>query len=340
MRKLVYVVLGILSFSCEKMPLGEDYVFVRHKNADMSVWVKGNKDSGVFVIYLHGGPGGSSFIDIQNDFFSGIENQYAMVYYDQRGSGNSIGKSDNNLFTLDQFVEDLDVIIEYINTRYSPHKIILLGHSWGGTLGTAYLLTGENQSKINAWIEVDGGHNLGKAAFEYSRDYVLRFADEKISNGSDKEKEDWTEVKNYYSDKQSWRSPDVVIRHSQYVTKANGYFYNQSNKEGLVGINQVLFSETDYLALLSQNYNVIKHMDVWHYDFTNRLNKISIPTLLLWGTSDGILPVQLAYEAKDAMDLNDDCFYIFQKSGHSPHYEETDLFNRKVNEFIADKVLF
>lgn len=334
----MYKVLFILLFtafiwSCEKEPLGSNFFFIRHHKADMPVWVRGNLESGIFIIYLHGGPGGSSFIDIQNDFFSDIEDKHAVVYYDQRASGNSIGKSDNDLLTLDQFVEDLDVVVQYIQSNYQPAKTVLLGHSWGGTLGTAYLLKPEYQDKIDAWIEVDGGHNIGQGAFEYSRDYVVNVADSLIAKQEDIQ--GWKDIKAYYLEQPSWRPSEVIIQHSKNVTKAGGYFFDKSNQDGLVGLEQILFSETDFLALLAQNKHVIKHMDVWHYDFTDRLGEITIPTLLLWGKTDGILPVQLAHEAKEALKLTDDQFYIFQESAHSPHYEQTALFNEKVLSFLA-----
>ncbi len=333
MRTIIFsLVLLFFVAGCEKPHINGDFVYVSHHGADLPVWVKGNIPSGVFLIYLHGGPGGSSFIDIQNSFMAGIENHYAMVYYDQRASGNSLGHSKNEQLNLDQFIEDLDVIVEYVQTTYDPTEIMLMGHSWGGTLGTAYLLQDENQSKISAWIEVDGGHSLGQNAYEYSRDYVIQVADSLI--GRNEQPEAWREIKAYYTNKSSWRNPEVVIQHSKYVTQAGGYFYDPANQEGLVGLDQILFSETDFLALLAQNKHVVQHMDVWHLDFTHRLDEIEIPTLLLWGKADGILPVQLAYEAKAAMNLPEEHFYIFQESAHSPHYEQTVLFNEKVVEFV------
>jgi len=79
-------------------------------------------------------------------------------------------------------------------------------------------------------------------------------------------------------------------------------------------------------------------LDIWHYDFTNRMSEIDIPTLILWGRHDGILPVELAHQARESMALSDENFYIFEQSGHSPHYEETELFNQKVISFISQNL--
>lgn len=332
--------LCLIAFqSCEQERLS-DITYIRHKGVDMPVVVQGNINSGVFILYLHGGPGGTTFLDIHNKFFAATEAEYAMVYFDQRGSGNSQGKSDESLFTLAQFVEDVDVILQYIEHAYSPTHIFLLGHSWGGTLGSAYLLEGENQSKIAGWIEVDGGHNLGQHAYELSRDFLLERVSEKLEDStlSKKEQKDWEALAAYYDHIENWREPKVIIQHSKNLNKVDGYFYKPENREGLVSLKRILFSETNFLALLAQNKNAIEEMDIWHLDLTSRLHKIQIPTLLLWGRYDGILPVDLAEEARNAMQLPDENFYIFEESSHSPHYEQTDLFNEKLLSFIQQNL--
>lgn len=333
---IIFIIVGLLLVTCNKVPLGEDYVFVRHKAADMPVWVRGNTQSDVFIIYIHDGPGGSSFIDIQNDFFAGIEERYAMVYYDQRSSGNSIGHSGVELLTIDQFVEDLDVIVQYVQTTYAPPKVVLMGHGWGGTLGSAYLLTDDYQSKIAGWIEVDGGHNLGQKAFELSRDYVMEVANNRINRHIDEE--GWQSIIAYYNGLDNWRDQETVIQHRKYVHKAGGYFFDDRNMDGLVGVNDVLTSETDFIALSKLNEYVLLNMDIWHLDYTNQLNDINVPVMILWGKADGMLPLELAYDARDALKLNAEHFYVFQESAHSPHYEETVLFNQKVISFIQNDI--
>ena len=75
----------------------------------MPVIIKGNIDSKVFVVFVHGGPGGnaslSSFLPVSKK----LEKNYAFAYWDQRGSGLSQGNPDASTFTVDQFVEDLDL---------------------------------------------------------------------------------------------------------------------------------------------------------------------------------------------------------------------------------------
>ena len=93
----------------------------------MPVWVQGNKSSNVFVIWLHGGPGGSSMGISSLPAFEQLQNEYAFVYYDQRGSGASQGNAKLESMTLNQFVDDLKKIVHLIRHKYNNPTIFLMG---------------------------------------------------------------------------------------------------------------------------------------------------------------------------------------------------------------------
>ena len=39
---------------------------------------------------------------------------------------------------LNQFVEDTDVIVEYLTERFHTDKVLIVGTSWGTIVGTKY----------------------------------------------------------------------------------------------------------------------------------------------------------------------------------------------------------
>ena len=86
---LVFVLLtSILFSSCEKESFYDgDHFFVKNDGAEMPVYIKGNIESKVFILFVHGGPGGnaslSSFLPVAKE----LENDYAFAYWDQRASG-------------------------------------------------------------------------------------------------------------------------------------------------------------------------------------------------------------------------------------------------------------
>jgi len=63
------------------------------------------------------------------------------------------------------------------------------------------------------------------------------------------------------------------------------------------------------------------------------LNKIKIPTLIIWGREDRLFPVGHAYFAREK--IPDSHFYIFEKCGHMPNLERPGKFNSLVLNFLG-----
>ena len=86
--------LALIGIGCTKDEFQKDgdFFYLRSKGAVMPVWVKGNKASETFVIFLHGGPeGGSSQYYTIFPSHKKIEEHFAIVYWDQRMCGMSQG---------------------------------------------------------------------------------------------------------------------------------------------------------------------------------------------------------------------------------------------------------
>ena len=159
MKKFIILMLLVLA-SCSPFYTEGDFFYVENKGALMPVLVRGNTASDNYLVFLHGGPGGTSFEYEWMKAFQELESLYRIVYWDQRGSGNAQGNPPADTMNVDQFVEDTDMVIDTIRQKYGISKVFLMGHSWGGGLGTAYLLDTNCATKVKGWIEVDGTYNL------------------------------------------------------------------------------------------------------------------------------------------------------------------------------------
>ena len=63
-----------------------------------------------------------------------------------------------------------------------------------------------------------------------------------------------------------------------------------------------------------------------------KLEKISSPTLLIWGTDDPVIPIKFA---NDFVTSISNCeFYEMNKCGHTPYVQEPETFASKVLEFL------
>jgi len=59
-----------------------------------------------------------------------------------------------------------------------------------------------------------------------------------------------------------------------------------------------------------------------------------VPTLIMWGGRDPIIPVE---HGRDASDLIPNCrFEVFKAAGHFPHLEEPRRFVRVLKKFVAE----
>jgi pimeloyl-ACP methyl ester carboxylesterase len=70
------------------------------------------------------------------------------------------------------------------------------------------------------------------------------------------------------------------------------------------------------------------------YDFRDRLPEIRVPTLIVWGEKDAIIPVRDADEFERL--IADSRKVVLRDTGHIPMAERPDAFNRVVMEFLAE----
>ena len=69
------------------------------------------------------------------------------------------------------------------------------------------------------------------------------------------------------------------------------------------------------------------------YDIRHRLEEIGVPTLIIWGRNDRVVPVPAAFSYKKRIGDNAELI-IFDRCGHVPQIERSARFNRVVENFL------
>jgi len=93
------------------------------------------------ILFLHGGPGMAESL-FSYYFQASIGENYQVVHWDQRGAGKTLSKNKPLHYpSLQESIQDLKAVIEYLKVKYTKQKIVLLGHSWGSLFGSIYLMT-------------------------------------------------------------------------------------------------------------------------------------------------------------------------------------------------------
>ncbi|NVO20749.1 MAG: alpha/beta hydrolase [Bacteroidetes bacterium] len=340
-----YLLLILIAISCNKEQFtisvnADDFFFLRNKGADLPVWVKGNTASKTMVIYLHGGPGGGALGEeflLNSEFVRTITNKYAMVFFDQRGSGSSQGNFGKDLMTEEQFVEDLDKLIILLKSKYgSDMNIFLYGVSWGGYLGTAYLVTGDNQNKIKGFINDSGNHNELSAA-NYGKKMLKYYAQQQISLG--KNVADWSNI-------QDWCQKTDTITELTEFAQAFDYFGKAKNLMGDSIISSIHWdshanfrmtyfspysSSSSYFNTLFNSF-VADHFK--SLNLSEKLHTIVIPVFLARGKYDFSVPPEIMDEAYEKISSPVKQKVTFEKSGHAVWSCEMQNFTELFNEFI------
>lgn len=90
------------------------------------------------LILLHGGPGMPES-GMFRHFTAPLEKYFTLVYWDQRGAGKSFSRRiPRSSMRVEQFIADLDELVEHVRRRLGKDKVVLYGHSWGSALGVLY----------------------------------------------------------------------------------------------------------------------------------------------------------------------------------------------------------
>ncbi len=329
------ILVLLLLVSCSKESIyQDDHFFIENSGAIMPVIVKGDLTSDVFVIFLHGGPGGNSTQATFLPVFQELEEDYTIAYWDQRASGLSQGNPNENTFTVEQFVQDLDLVVEAINSRYNSPQIFLFGHSWGGALGCAYLSTGNFQSKIAGFINMDSGHNL-EVGLPASVVWVRNYAQDEIDHS--RRVDYWTEVRDWCSTVPDMTIPDNYFKYAGYLKETNAYRKNPEEAEqAAISAGDIMNSYMSFAvffngAFLSRKFNILE------LNLSSQMSTINIPTLVLWGRHDGVNTIEMGNDAFNSIgnpDFMNKEFVILENSAHEGFVEEREQFQAEFRRFI------
>lgn len=342
---LIAFITGIpfLTHSCKEKSSAKNIdqeIMVNVPESQLYVRVRGNAEKPL-IINLHGGPGGYSGIDIKL-MGPGLEDKFLIAYLDQRGCGKSFACSDTARLTVEQYIKDLDIVIDSLMNRYNKKQVNLMGSSWGGMYGFLYMLS--HQEKINSYACIDG-----KANSNYQNhsliDYEIKKANELLQTDiSDSKRSELTFIvselnrikksnfEHFHTDV-NWMKHEVPPK-----LGFNAYFADTSK---IISFKDVLqdtalmklmkYSEEEY-AQVAEKAEIVNRAFRNNPEYNNiniepELAKIKTPTLVIQGDQDyvvGLGHAELIYNALTALTAENKELHIIPETGHCPAIEEPE----------------
>jgi len=249
------------------------------------------------IVFSHGWPLSADAWDAQMLFFG--QNDFRVIAHDRRGHGRSAQPWDGN--NMDRYADDLAELIEKLDLR----NVILIGHSTGG-------------GEVSHYIGRHGNGRVAKVILVGAvPPLMLQTADN--PDGTPREVFDGIRQGTAYNRSQFFKDLTIPF-----------YGFNREGVETNEGLRESFWLQGMAGGIKGQ-YDCIHEFS--EVDYTGDLKAISVPTLIVHGGDDQIVPIK-ASAHRAAEIVADATLKIYPQGGHGLAQLQAEEFNQDVLSFI------
>jgi proline iminopeptidase len=286
---------------------------------DQSVLLRGRDRGSPLLVWVHGGPG-SSETGVVRHYNSALEDHFVVVLWDQRYAGRSLDPFGPKpaTQTIDDYVADLDVLIDGLQRRFACRKVVLVAHSWGTVPGLLY--AERRPGKLAAYVGI-GQEADALESERRSYEFVLDQA---------RARRDVTALERLQRIGPPPRPGGEVWTPRTLLEKYGGAFHGSGSELSLAlaSVSEREMNWRDGIAfLLAHNFNAAISdaegkvvLDTGHLRF-------DVPIFFLSGRTDHVVDAPLTFDYLQRISAPQKSFVWFEDSGHYPPFEEPQKFN-------------
>ncbi len=269
-----------------------------HFSENVKINFEKNGNRGPTVIFLHGfGDSLATWKDIRNV----MSDEYQLYCIDLKGCGYSSKPKDSKYSVSDQ----AEIITKFI-VRYNLKRVTLIGHSFGGAVALFTYMNFHNGciNPIEKIVLINSAGYKQKFPFFIS---ILRIpiVNSLVLNLLPSEFQVEHTLRKLVYDK-SKLTKDKILRYS--------FFYN------MPGSHNALVQTAK--QILPKN----------HKEITEQIKLINVPTLIVWGRNDPIIPLKNAFRFQT--DISNAQVRIIDNCGHIPQEEKPEETAKAIVEFL------
>ena len=266
------------------------------------------------VIVLHGGP------DFDHSYLlpdlDRLAASFRLIYYDQRGRGNSAVQVQPEDVTLQSDLHDLDVV----RRHYRLESPALLGHSWGAVIALEYAL--QNPAVVSYLILMNPAPASASDYAELRKAYA-----QKLGADMDRQKE--------IIASSAYQAGDPEAVTARYRIHFKYALARQEDYEKLIAVMKAAFIRQGKAGIAkARAVEGRLYKETWNlpdYNLMPGLAGLRIPTLVMWGDHD-FIPKGTAAHIADAIPGAQ--LVTLQDCGHFSYLECPDEVGRAINEFF------
>jgi len=288
---------------------------------DQYLLIRGEDKDNPVILYLTGGFGVSSF-HLLPKYYPQFEKDFTVAYWEQRGSGKSFSEQlPDETINFDQLTSDINDLAEYLKTKLNKERIILLGHSWGTTIGALaankypgnfYFYVGVAQV-VNPVINTDIRYPL-----------ILNQAIENDNAAA------VDEIKKLGEPPYKM---DELARKNNVLTDWADYFsVTEFSKNWMRIYNTSLLTCAEYtlgekIKVKAQNKLYLLLDDFLKLNFLDTLTSFSLPVYFVQGENDYLTTAQLVKQYYNSLSAPQKDILLIDNCAHDPQFDYPDQFN-------------
>jgi pimeloyl-ACP methyl ester carboxylesterase len=292
----------------------------------LHIRIKGRVAKRPPLLYLHGGPGGglnlAAFETYAGPF---LEASFPVAYLHQRGVLRSRGHGEAHQ-SLSLHIKDIRTVVTFLSNRFHQPQIYLIGHSWGGFTGCAYII--RHPSSVAGFVAicpVVNFPNLQQELFALVTSHVRANADPLAIR----------ELKSI--GKPPYPDIDDFIRLQGLGVEALGdpYRYIRAND---LSEHTGYSIDSDHCLSIQSQIAATLWPELCTQDLTNSLEMAATPMLMIACDRDGAVPqtsVEKAFRAYGSSCPGvDKQWLLLEGSSHLP-FTEPDARQRCLDQIIV-----
>lgn len=266
---------------------------------------------GLPIIVLHGGPSFDHNYLLPD--MDRLADAFRLMYYDQRGRGQSAATGEPATVSIQSEMDDLDAVRAHLRLE----QVALLGHSWGGLLALEYAL--RHPERVSHLILL----NTAPASY----DECALFVRERDANAPDA-----VETLRALESRPEFEEGDPPARAEYYRVYFRATLRSPELLDWLMARLQTGWTHEGILQASAIG------RQLWHetyespdYNLLPALPQLRIPTLLVHGDYDF---VPLACAAHIAEAIPGARLVVLRDCGHFSYLERPDAVRAALTEFI------
>jgi pimeloyl-ACP methyl ester carboxylesterase len=307
-------------------------IWVDINGIKQGMFIQSKDPTNPVLLFIHGGPGMPEYW-MTSRYPTGLENDFTVVWWDQRGSGLSYNPDiPPETMTYDQFISDAIEVTNYLRHRFGKEKIYLMAHSGGSFLGIQ--VAARAPELYYAYI------GMGQMAYQLeSEQLAYKYA-----------LEQYEKIGNTDMVRKLKAAPPTMTMPLPPAYDGLRDDYMHAIGIGTTRDMNSIVTGVFIPSWLSREFTLSEKINLWRgkfysmsmmrntafsTDLTKQITELKLPIYFFSGASDYTCNYTLSRSFLEKLKAPLKGFYLFEQSAHTPIFEEPAQVRKILREDVV-----